>query len=132
MVIRMYLEDSEIIRDVEVCAQMDILKVTVEFLSVTMLTILADRYLSNKTAIGVLIAFVAFLCAGMGALVGVILTHPSRNSLQAPNKTASKQEASPEPDSPADALARVQARTGLVPEFNDIGLGQGTKATPDG
>jgi len=157
----MYLEDSEIIRDVEVCAQMDILKVTVEFLAVTMLTILADRYLSNKTAIGVLIACVAFLCfihrtwliaqtrtaqenriaviavctilfAGMGALVGVILTHPSRNSLQAPNKTASKQEASPEPDSPADALARVQARTGLVPEFNDIGLGQGTKATPDG
>ena len=156
----MYLEDSEIIRDVEVCAQMDILKVTVEFLAVTMLTILADRYLSNKTAIGVLIACVAFLCfihrtwliaqtrtaqenriaviavctilfAGMGALVGVILTHP-RKSLQAPNKTASKQEASPEPDSPADALARVQARTGLVPEFNDIGLGQGTKATPDG
>ena len=48
----MCLEDSEIIRDVEVCAQMDILKVTVEFLAVTMLTILADRYLSNKTAIG--------------------------------------------------------------------------------
>ena len=125
----MYLSDSEIIRDVEVCAQMDILKVTVEFLAVTMLTILADRYLSNKTAIGVLIACVAFLCfihrtwliaqtrtaqenriaviavctilfAGMGALVGVILTHPSRKSLQAPNKTASKQEASPEPDSP--------------------------------
>src|SRR6266581_2441444 len=46
MVSRMYLEDSEIIRDVEVCAQMDILKVTVEFLAVTMLTILADRYLS--------------------------------------------------------------------------------------
>ena len=39
MVIRMYLEDSEIIRDVEVCAQMDILKVMVEFLAVTMLTI---------------------------------------------------------------------------------------------
>src|SRR5947208_15370645 len=105
MVIRMYLEDSEIIRDVEVCAQMDILKVTVEFLAVTMLTILADRYLSNKTAIGVLIACVAFLCfihrtwliaqtrtsqesrigviavctilfAVMGAFLGVILTHP--------------------------------------------------------
>ena len=35
-------------------------------------------------------------------------------------------------DTPEHALARVQARTGLVPEFNDIGLGQGTKATADG
>src|SRR5204863_9518754 len=117
MVLRMYLSDSEIIRDVEVCAQMDILKVMVEFLAVTMLTILADPYLSNKTATGVLIACVAFLCfihrtwliaqtwtaqenriavfavctilvAGMAALVGVILTRPSK-SLQTADKTGS-------------------------------------------
>src|SRR5437870_2332934 len=126
MVIRMYLEDSEIIRDVEVCAQMDILKVTVEFLAVTMLTILADRYLSNKTAIGVLIACVAFLCfihrtwliaqtrtaqenriaviavctilfAGIRAPVVANPTHTRSNSRQAHNDAHAQQQGAREP-----------------------------------
>ena len=87
----------------------EIVKVAAEFLAVTMLTILADRYFSNKVAIGVLVVCVAILCAfnwnwmkeqahsaqqhrlvaisicivvfaGIGALIGVILTHPQAQS----------------------------------------------------
>jgi hypothetical protein len=95
----------------------ELIKVAAEFLAVTMLTLLADRYLSNKAAICTLLVCAAILCwlnwgwlkeqahgaqehraaiiivcilvfAAVGALIGVMLTRPkAEQSQQSPTNS---------------------------------------------